>query len=107
MLEPQPEIATRDPPIRFRKTVLTCWIGLELVEGKNRQVRRMTAAVGHPALRLIRVRMEEVGLGDLAPGEWRMVGGEHFVMRDCCRRASRVTHHASRLTQNVATLEGL
>src|SRR5688572_17647295 len=48
ILEPQPEISPRNPPIRFRKTVPTCWIALELTEGKNRQVRRMTAAVGHP-----------------------------------------------------------
>ena len=71
MLEPQPEIAPRVPPIRVRKIVPDCWIALELVEGKNHQVRRMTAAVGHPTLRLIRVRIGELELGPLAPGEWR------------------------------------
>jgi len=71
ILEPQPKVPPREPPIRFRKTVPTCWIGLELVEGKNRQVRRMTAAIGHPTLRLIRVRMGEFGLGGLAAGTWR------------------------------------
>jgi len=71
MLEPQPEIPPRDPPIRFRKTVPTCWIGLELVEGKNRQVRRMTAAIGHPTLRLIRVRIGSFRLGNLVSGSWR------------------------------------
>ena len=71
MLEPQPEIAPREPPIRVRKNVPDCWIALELVEGKNHQVRRMTAAVGHPTLRLIRVRIGELELGPLAPGEWR------------------------------------
>jgi 23S rRNA pseudouridine2457 synthase len=71
ILDPQPEVAPRDPPIRFRKTVPTCWIGLELVEGKNRQVRRMTAAIGHPTLRLIRVRIGRLELGDSHPGEWR------------------------------------
>ena len=70
-LEPQPEVAPRDPPIRFRKTVPACWIGLELVEGKNRQVRRMTAAIGHPTLRLIRVRIGGLELGDLRAGQWR------------------------------------
>ena len=69
-LAPQPEVAPRDPPIRFRKTVSTCWIGLELVEGKNRQVRRMTAAVGHPTLRLLRVRIGRYRLGTLPAGTW-------------------------------------
>ncbi len=71
VLEPQPALPERDPPIRFRKTVPTCWIALELVEGKNRQVRRMTAAVGHPTLRLLRVRVGRLQLGQLAPGAWR------------------------------------
>jgi 23S rRNA pseudouridine2457 synthase len=70
-LEPQPEIPPRDPPIRFRKSVPACWIGLELVEGKNRQVRRMTAAVGHPTLRLLRVRIGGFTLGLLPAGGWR------------------------------------
>ncbi len=68
--DPQPEIVPRDPPIRFRKTVPTCWIGLELTEGKNRQVRRMTAAVGHPTLRLIRVKIGDFEVGSLPPGGW-------------------------------------
>ncbi|HUR59144.1 MAG TPA: pseudouridine synthase [Opitutaceae bacterium] len=70
-LVPAPAIPPRDPPIRFRKNVPDTWLSLELVEGKNRQVRRMTAAVGHPTLRLRRVRIGDFGLGDLAPGEWR------------------------------------
>lgn len=70
MLEPQPEIPPRDPPIRSRKSVPTCWIGVELVEGKNRQVRRMTAAVGHPTLRLMRVQIGAFELGDLEAGRW-------------------------------------
>lgn len=73
LLEPQPQIAPRDPPIRFRKSVLDCWIGLELIEGKNRQVRRMTAAIGHPTLRLMRVRIGRLLLGDLPPGQWRVL----------------------------------
>ena len=71
LLEPQPDIPPRNPPIRFRKTVPTCWIALELLEGKNRQVRRMTAAIGHPTLRLLRVRIGRLELRDLAPGTWR------------------------------------
>jgi 23S rRNA pseudouridine2457 synthase len=71
ILDPQPELPPRDPPIRFRKTVPTCWLALELIEGKNRQVRRMTAAVGHPTLRLIRVRIGHFKLGALLPGTWQ------------------------------------
>ena len=71
LLEPQPEIPPRTPPIRFRKSVPDCWIGLELIEGRNRQVRRMTAAIGHPALRLLRVRIGDFRLADLAPGKWK------------------------------------
>jgi 23S rRNA pseudouridine2457 synthase len=71
VLAPQPEIPPRVPPIRFRRTVPACWLGLELVEGRNRQVRRMTAAVGHPTLRLIRVRIGRLGLGALPVGAWR------------------------------------
>lgn len=70
-LDPQPEVAPRVPPIRVRKTVADCWLGLELVEGKNRQVRRMTAAIGHPTLRLLRVRIGQFWLGELAAGSWR------------------------------------
>jgi 23S rRNA pseudouridine2457 synthase len=70
-LDPPPAIAPRVPPIRFRKSVPTCWIAIEIVEGRNRQVRRMTAAVGHPALRLVRVRIGTFELGDLAAGTWR------------------------------------
>ena len=73
LLEPQPQLPPRDPPIRFRKSVPDCWIGLELVEGKNRQVRRMTAAIGHPTLRLIRVQIGSLSLGDLPAGRWRQL----------------------------------
>jgi len=74
LLDPQPEVSPREPPIRFRKSVPDCWIGLELIEGKNRQVRRMTAAIGHPTLRLIRVQIGDFPLGELASGEWRTLG---------------------------------
>lgn len=68
--DPQPSVPPRDPPIRFRKNVADCWIVLELVEGKNRQVRRMTAAIGHPTLRLMRVRIGAFELGGLEAGRW-------------------------------------
>ena len=71
VLDPQPQLSPRDPPIRVRKTVPDRWIALELTEGKNRQVRKMTAAVGHPTLRLLRVRIGALELGGLKPGNWR------------------------------------
>ena len=71
LLDPAPEVQPRDPPIRFRKNVSDAWLALELTEGKNRQVRRMTAAVGHPTLRLIRVRIGNFSLGELPSGSWR------------------------------------
>lgn len=74
MLDPQPVMPPRVPPIRVRLSVPDCWIGLELVEGRNRQVRRMTAAVGHPTLRLLRVSVGIYDLGDLAPGRWVELG---------------------------------
>jgi 23S rRNA pseudouridine2457 synthase len=63
----------RDPPIRYRKNVKDRWIEIVLTEGRNRQVRRMTAAVGLPTLRLIRASIANWTLGDLQPGEWRKV----------------------------------
>lgn len=65
----------RDPPVRFRKAIPTAWLELAISEGRNRQVRRMTAAVGLPTLRLVRTRVGDHGLGDLAPGEQRITGG--------------------------------
>jgi 23S rRNA pseudouridine2457 synthase len=70
LLDPQPQILPRIPPIRVRQSIPDCWIGLELIEGKNRQVRKMTAAIGHPTLRLMRVRIGSLNLGTLAPGSW-------------------------------------
>jgi 23S rRNA pseudouridine2457 synthase len=64
----------RDPPIRHRAKIPTSWLELTLREGKNRQVRRMTASTGFPTLRLIRARIGQVSVEDLAPGEWREIG---------------------------------
>ncbi len=71
LLDPQPEMPPRVPPIRFRKNVPDCWIALELTEGKNRQARKMTASIGHPTLRLVRVRIGNFELGGLPAGEWK------------------------------------
>jgi 23S rRNA pseudouridine2457 synthase len=68
-----PALWPRDPPVRFRKSVPDTWLRLVISEGRNRQVRRMTAAVGHPTLRLVRWQIGDWTLGDLAPGEWRIV----------------------------------
>lgn len=72
----------RDPPVRFRKTIPDAFIELSIREGRNRQVRRMTAAVGLPTLRLIRIRIGDIGLGDLAPGKTRAIeeGGEEWPL---------------------------
>jgi 23S rRNA pseudouridine2457 synthase len=68
-----PMLWPRDPPVRFRKTVPDAWLQLVIREGRNRQVRRMTAAVGLPTLRLVRVAIGPWSLGDLQPGQWREV----------------------------------
>lgn len=69
----EPQLWERDPPVRFRKTVPTQWLQLTIREGKNRQVRRMTAAIGHPTLRLVRAQIGPWALENLQPGQWREV----------------------------------
>jgi 23S rRNA pseudouridine2457 synthase len=74
-------VPPRDPPVRFRLNVPTAWIELTLTEGRNRQVRRMTAAVGFPTLRLIRVAIGSLRLDGLAPGTWReLTAAEHRAL---------------------------
>lgn len=71
LLEQEPAIPPRDPPIRHRASIPTAWIELTLIEGRNRQVRRMTAAVGYPTLRLVRVAIGRLRLNGLETGAWR------------------------------------
>lgn len=73
LLDSPPDLWPRDPPVRFRKSVPDAWLELTITEGRNRQVRRMTAAVGHPTLRLVRWRVGEWSLDGLPPGAWREV----------------------------------
>ena len=73
LLSKEPTVHPRPVPIRFRKSVPTAWLRMEIHEGMNRQIRRMTAQVGHPTLRVIRVAIGSIRLGTLAPGEWRVL----------------------------------
>ncbi len=73
LLDAPPPLWPRDPPVRFRKSVPDAWLELSIREGRNRQVRRMTAAVGLPTLRLVRTAIGHWRLQDLAPGQWREV----------------------------------
>jgi 23S rRNA pseudouridine2457 synthase len=79
-LDPAPALPPRDPPVRFRKNVPDCWLELTLTEGKNRQVRRMTAAIGHPTLRLVRARVGDFSLRTLPPGQWQILSA-----RECAQ----------------------
>ena len=74
VLDAEPEVAPRDPPVRFRQAIPTAWLELQLIEGKNRQVRRMTAAVGFPTLRLIRVAIGQLNDIALGQGAWKELG---------------------------------
>ncbi len=92
LLDPQPEYAPRDPPVRFRKNLQDFWIELCLREGRNRQVRRMTAAVGHPTLRLIRVGIGGFLLRNLACGSWRELTPEEIGMLTPPLRGKKIGH---------------
>ncbi|MEO7142363.1 MAG: pseudouridine synthase [Bryobacteraceae bacterium] len=78
LLGQDPQLPPRDPPIRFRKSIPTAWIEITLTEGRNRQVRRMMAAAGYPALRLVRVGIGPLRLGKLTPGESRKLTPAEF-----------------------------
>ena len=75
----EPDVPDRDPPIRQRQSIPTCWLEVKLIEGKNRQVRRMTAAIGHPTLRLIRFGIGKLTLRDLKPGQWCEVAKQSIL----------------------------
>ncbi len=79
LLQDEPCLPLRDPPIRERKHIPTAWLRMTLTEGKNRQVRRMTAAAGYPTLRLVRESIGKLELGDLLPGQWKAVVPEDII----------------------------
>jgi 23S rRNA pseudouridine2457 synthase len=79
LLESPPDLTDRTTPIRFRKNIPTSWLKLTIREGRNRQVRRMTAAVGFPTLRLVRVAIGAIELGSIAPGSWRDLTEEEIA----------------------------
>ncbi|HXV44498.1 MAG TPA: pseudouridine synthase, partial [Anaerolineae bacterium] len=78
LLQVEPDIFLRSEPIRYRPTIPTAWLKITLREGRKRQIRRMTAAVGHPTLRLVRIAIGPIRLGQLSPGEWRDLNGDEL-----------------------------
>ena len=80
ILDPQPQVPPRDPPVRIRKSIQDYWLEIKIVEGKNRQVRKMTAAIGHPTLRLIRKKMLNLNLEGLEPGEWKEISRDKIKL---------------------------
>jgi 23S rRNA pseudouridine2457 synthase len=89
LLEAEPDLPPRDPPIRYRAAIPTAWVEIELREGRNRQVRRMTAAVGFPTLRLVRAAIGPIRLGDLPRGTWRDLAPEERKALDQLLRGPR------------------
>ncbi|HEY9827340.1 MAG TPA: pseudouridine synthase [Stenomitos sp.] len=98
LLDPQPDLPPRNPPIRVRQNIPTAWIAITLTEGRNRQVRRMTAAVGFPTLRLIRVAIAQLTLDGLDPGAWRYLDPyEIAALQKNSHRSSQPTLRSSRV----------
>ncbi len=79
LLGREPDLWPRTPPIRYRPSIPTAWIEITLTEGRNRQVRKMTAAVGYPTLRLVRVAIGALHIGDLKPGQWRELSASELA----------------------------
>lgn len=79
LLNKEPNLPPRSVPIRFRKNVPTAWLQITLREGRNRQVRKMTAAVGFPTLRLVRIKIGKLHIGKLQPGEWREISKNEII----------------------------
>ena len=91
-----PEVPPRDPPVRFRQHIPTSWIEITLDEGRNRQVRRMTAETGFPTLRLVRSAVGEYSLGDLSPGEYRVMDTTRVESAHAKQRHSSHRRHVRR-----------